>query len=92
MLRLLTFGGLALEVDGTMATGALTQRRPAERLGGTLGAVAFLAAWPGLILRTHDVAATRDLLTVLDALEGRAEVAEDLELAVELRRQPPTSS
>jgi DNA-binding SARP family transcriptional activator len=27
MLRLLTFGGLALEVDGSMATGALTQRR-----------------------------------------------------------------
>ena len=27
MLRLLTFGGLALEVDGSMVTGALTQRR-----------------------------------------------------------------
>lgn len=27
MLRLLTFGGLALEVDGSLVTGALTQRR-----------------------------------------------------------------
>ncbi len=27
MLRLLTFGGLALEVDGALVTGALTQRR-----------------------------------------------------------------
>jgi dihydropteroate synthase len=72
--------------------GALTHRRPADRLGGTLGAVAFLAGLPGLILRTHDVAATRDLLTVLDALEGRIDVAEDLELPVELRRQPPPTA
>jgi dihydropteroate synthase len=67
--------------------GALTRRPPAERDAGTLGAVAALRAVPGQILRVHDVAATRDLLTVLDVLTGDEPVPPDLVLAEELRHQ-----
>jgi dihydropteroate synthase len=49
--------------------GALTGRRPADRLGGTLGAVAALAPYAD-ILRIHDVAAVSDFLAVREALEG----------------------
>ena len=69
--------------------GALTGRPPAGRDAGTLGAVAALRGVPGQILRVHDVAATRDMLTVLDALAGDVEVAPDLALADELRHQHP---
>lgn len=49
--------------------GAVTGRRPAERLGGTLGAIAVLAPHAD-ILRVHDVAAVADFLRVRAALEG----------------------
>ena len=49
--------------------GALTGRRPSERLGGTLGAIAALAPYAD-ILRVHDVAAVADFLRVRAALEG----------------------
>ena len=49
--------------------GALTGRRPAGRLGGTLGAIAALADYAA-ILRVHDVAAVSDFLTVREALAG----------------------
>jgi dihydropteroate synthase len=49
--------------------GALTGRRPSERLAGTLGALA--GAGPQAdILRVHDVAEVADFLRVLDALDG----------------------
>jgi dihydropteroate synthase len=67
--------------------GALTARPPAGRDAGTLGAVAALRNVPAQILRVHDVAAVGDLLTVLDALTGEAEVAADLVLPEELRHQ-----
>ena len=67
--------------------GALTRRPPAEREAGTLGAIAALRPVPGQILRVHDVAATRDLLTVLDVVTGRAEPPRDLTLPEELRHQ-----
>ena len=67
--------------------GALTGRPPAGRGPGTLGAVAALRRVPGQILRVHDVAATRDLLTVLDALAGDGPVPADLVLAEHLRHQ-----
>lgn len=68
--------------------GALTQRSPRQRLGGTLATIAHLGGRPGHIYRVHDLAEASDLLTVLEVLDGRVDVADDLELAVELRREP----
>jgi len=68
--------------------GALTRRPPAGRDAGTLGAIAALRRVPGQILRVHDVAATLDMLTVLDAVAGDGPVPDDLVLAEELRHQP----
>jgi dihydropteroate synthase len=68
--------------------GALTGRRPRSRLAGTLAAVGFVRRRPGQILRVHDVADVADFLTVADALDGEREVAEDLALAPDLRREP----
>ncbi len=56
--------------------GAITGRRPDERLAATLGAVAWGARSGGAMLRVHDVAAAADVLAVLDVLEGREEVAD----------------
>lgn len=67
--------------------GALTARPPAGRDAGTLGAIAALRGVPGQILRVHDVAATVDMLTVLDAVAGDDPVPDDLVLAEELRHQ-----
>jgi dihydropteroate synthase len=47
--------------------GALTGRRPADRLAGTLGAIAAVAGDDD-ILRVHDVAAVADFLRVREAL------------------------
>jgi dihydropteroate synthase len=65
--------------------GALTNRRPRDRLAGTLAAVAHGVARGGRMLRVHDVAEVRDFLTVRSALECDLEVADDLLLADELR-------
>jgi dihydropteroate synthase len=70
--------------------GALTRRPPAERDAGTLGAVAALRHVPDQILRVHDVAATVDMLLVLDVLTGEEPAPADLTLPEELRHQPPT--
>ena len=71
--------------------GALTQQPPAGRAAGTLGAIAAVRTMPvpGQILRVHDVAATRDLLTVLDTLTGALDADPDLTLPDHLRHQPP---
>jgi len=67
--------------------GALTGRPPAERGAGTLGAIAAMRHVPDQILRVHDVAATSDLLRVLDVLAGDDPVPGDLLLAEELRHE-----
>jgi dihydropteroate synthase len=67
--------------------GALTGRPPAARGAGTLGALAALRHVPDQIVRVHDVAATVDMLTVLDALRGELEVPAGLALPEELRHQ-----
>ena len=69
--------------------GALTGRPPVERGAGTLGAVAALRPVPDQILRVHDVAATVDMLRVLDVLTGEEPVPAGLTLPEELRHQPP---
>ena len=72
--------------------GALTGRAPRDRLAATLAALGEGLDAGGSVLRVHDVAATRDFLTVRAALRGWAEVPEDLRLPEHLRRQrtPPT--
>lgn len=67
--------------------GALTRRPPVERDAGTLGAVAAVRHVPDQILRVHDVAATLDLLVVLDTVTGDDPVPADLALPEELRHQ-----
>src|SRR5207244_7352141 len=67
--------------------GALTGRRPRERLAGTLAAIGHGVARGARMLRVHDVAEVRDFLTVRAALEGELEVREDLTLPDELRWQ-----
>jgi dihydropteroate synthase len=68
--------------------GALTGRPPRERLAGSLAAAGFAAERGAAILRTHDVAATRDYLRVRAALAGAESVPADLELEERLRREP----
>ena len=67
--------------------GALTGRPPAERDAGTLAAIAAMRQVPDQILRVHDVAATVDLLRVLDALAGDEPMPADLVLPEALRHQ-----
>jgi dihydropteroate synthase len=67
--------------------GALTNRRPRERLAGTLAAVAEGVDAGATILRVHDVAEVRDFLTVRAALRREAKVPDDLHLEESLRRQ-----
>jgi dihydropteroate synthase len=68
--------------------GALTNRPPAERDAGTLGALAAMRQVPNAILRVHDVAAANDMLTVLDALTGTTKIPATLQLPEQLRHQP----
>ncbi len=49
--------------------GRLTGREPQDRLWGTLGSVAAAFLHGARIFRVHDVAATRDFLKVLSAIE-----------------------
>jgi dihydropteroate synthase len=65
---------LLLAVSRKYFIGAITGRRPAERLAGTLAAAAWAVDAGAAILRVHDVAAVRDALAVKAVLEGRAEV------------------
>jgi dihydropteroate synthase len=67
--------------------GALTERPPADRLGGTLAAIAGGVEAGAAILRVHDVAATADYLAVRAALAGEASVARELRVPEALRRQ-----
>jgi dihydropteroate synthase len=67
--------------------GAITQRRPAARLGGTLAAVGGAAEAGGAILRVHDVAEVRDYLAVRAVLYGDPLVGGASGLDARLRRE-----
>jgi dihydropteroate synthase len=67
--------------------GALCDRPPADRLAGTLAAVGEGVDAGAAIVRVHDVAATRDFLTVRAALRGEVDVPHELRLDPSLRRQ-----
>jgi dihydropteroate synthase len=68
--------------------GALTGRRPSERLAGTLAALDAAVAGGAAMLRVHDVVAARDYLEVRAALRGDRPVPTDLRLDLALRREP----
>jgi dihydropteroate synthase len=68
--------------------GAILERSPRGREVGTLAAVAHLSATPGNIIRVHDVATTREVLTTIDVLTGRSELDPHYLLPEELRYEP----
>lgn len=80
---------LMLSVSRKDFIGALTERRPRERLAGTLAAVAHGLDAGGRLLRVHDVAEVRDFLKVRAALRGELEIDEDLLLDEALRWESP---
>jgi dihydropteroate synthase len=80
---------LLLAVSRKDFIGALTGRRPAERLAGTLAALVHGTDAGGHMFRVHDVAAAADFLSVLSTLRGERRPSADLALAEELRHQPP---
>jgi dihydropteroate synthase len=67
---------LLLAISRKYFLGAITGRPPDERLAATLAAAAWAVDAGAAILRVHDVAAVRDLLSVKSVLDGRAEVPE----------------
>jgi dihydropteroate synthase len=69
--------------------GALTGRRPADRLAGSLAALAHGLDAGAQIFRMHDIAAAADFLAVRAALRGELDLPADAVLADELRWQPP---
>lgn len=71
--------------------GALTGKRPKERGAGTFAAIAVALESCGRLLRVHDVAATRDFLTVWEALRGDRDVPTDLRIDESVRRDQAPS-
>jgi dihydropteroate synthase len=78
---------LLLAVSRKDFVGALTLRRPRERLAGTLAAVGHGVDAGAHVLRVHDVAEVADYLAVRAALRGEAGADPALHLPEELRRQ-----
>jgi dihydropteroate synthase len=78
---------ILLSVSRKDFVGALLGRPPRERLAGTLAAIANGVARGARVLRVHDVAETRDFLTVSSALDGEMETLKGLHLRDELRRE-----
>jgi dihydropteroate synthase len=76
---------ILLSVSRKDFLGALLARPPRERLAGTLAALAHGVARGARILRVHDVAETRDFLTVTAALNGELEVPGRMQLPNDLR-------
>jgi dihydropteroate synthase len=71
---------LLLAVSRKDFVGALTGRKPGDRLAGTLAAIGHGVDAGAHILRVHDVAAAADFLAVRAALRGDADVDSRLAL------------
>ncbi|OXM64262.1 dihydropteroate synthase [Amycolatopsis vastitatis] len=71
--------------------GALTGRRPNQRLAGTLAAVGYCVDGGGHILRVHDVGAVREYLVVRAALRGELAVDPGVALDESLRHERPNA-
>jgi dihydropteroate synthase len=78
---------LLLAVSRKDFIGAVTGRRPRERLAGTLAAVAAGADHGGQIFRVHDVREVADFLAVRAVLRGEVDVPEDLALTEDIRHE-----
>jgi len=78
---------LLLAVSRKDFVGVITGRRPADRLSGTLAAVAHGLDAGAHILRVHDVAAVADFLAVRTVLRGEAALPPGVRLAEDLRRE-----
>jgi len=76
---------ILLAVSRKDFVGALTHRGPRDRLAGTLAAVGHGVDAGAHVLRVHDVAATRDFLTVRAALRGDGELDPTLQVPDTLR-------
>jgi len=76
---------ILLSVSRKDFVGALLGRPPRERLAGTLAAMANGVARGARVLRVHDVAETRDFLTVSAALNGELQPPSGLRLTDDLR-------
>ena len=76
---------ILLSVSRKDFVGALLGRPPKERLAGTLAAMANGVARGARVLRVHDVAETRDFLTVSAALNGELQTPSRLKLTDDLR-------
>ena len=79
---------LLLAVSRKDFIGVVTQRRPLERLAGTLAAVGFGASAGVHLLRLHDVREAAEFLAVRAVLEGDEELPSDARLAEGLRQEP----
>ena len=70
------FTGLGLPVlagwSRKSTLGAITGRAADDRLAGSLAAALLAVERGARIVRVHDVAATRDALAVLAALDGKS--------------------
>lgn len=65
---------LLLAISRKDFIGAITGRRPADRLAGTLAALAHGAEGGAHMVRVHDVAAARDFLNVYAVLRGEQQL------------------
>lgn len=70
---------LLLAVSNKYFVGAITGQGPGDRLAGTLGAVAWAARNDAAMLRVHDVRAAKDLLDVLQVLDGERQIPDDFD-------------
>jgi dihydropteroate synthase len=68
--------------------GAIVERRPRERLAGTLAAVGFGVDAGASYLRVHDVAAVADYLAVRAVLRGERDLEPGARVPDHLRREP----
>ena len=82
---------LLLAVSRKDFVGAITGRRPSERLAGTLAALGEGVDAGAAIVRVHDVAEVADFLAVRAVLRGEAELDADARLAEDLRREEPVA-
>ena len=71
--------------------GAATRQPPRGRAAGTLAAIGYcIERAPHTLLRVHDVAATRDFLSVYEVLKGERTLEWNVPLADHLRYDRPT--
>ncbi len=68
--------------------GAIVERRPRERLAGTLAAIGYGVDAGATYLRVHDVAAVKDYLAVRAVLSGERDLAPGVRVPEHLRREP----